>query len=430
MTQGLRIAPDACRLLNRRGVALLDLGRPQRALARFRSRARRRCPIISTRSAITAMRCSSSTVRPRRSRLTTSRSVRAPRNAQLLTNRAVALRRLDRPHEALASAARALVRKPEFRAGAFCRQRRATDAGRFRRRLAWLRGALVGRRFWRRSAAISRRRFGSATEPLDGKTILLHAEQGFGDTIQFVRYAPLVAARGAEVILEVQPRTGAACCGIAGYRWRVIARGEPLPRFDCHCPLLSLPLAFATDLTNIPALVPYLMPAEADVASWQARLPRRRGRLRIGLVWSGERAHDNDINRSLRLATLRAVVRSAGHRFRQSSARRARGGRRAVAIAAAASFGSAQDLRDFADTAAVIASLDAVISVDTAVAHLAGAMGKPLFLLAAVCRRFPLAARAAATARGIRRRGCSASRRSATGTGPSGRCARRCRGYL
>jgi ADP-heptose:LPS heptosyltransferase len=158
----------------------------------------------------------------------------------------------------------------------------------------------------------------------------------------------------------------------------VIARGNPLPPFACHCPLLSLPLAFATELATIPAQTPYIAPADQDVALWRERLPRRRPL--IGLAWSGERSHDNDRNRSLRLETLLPLLRtpdvtfvSLQHDVRDEDVGLLQDQPAIVHIG--------DRFRDFADTAATVSLLDAVISADTAVAHLAGAMGKPLLLL-------------------------------------------------
>jgi len=226
----------------------------------------------------------------------------------------------------------------------------------------------------RRSFAAPRWR---GSEALAGKTILLHAEQGLGDTLQFVRYAPLLAARGADVVLEVQAPLVRLLSGLRGVA-AVVARQAPLPRYDFHCPLLSLPLACGTTLQTIPAEVPYVAPADADVAVWRARLPQ--GRPRIGLAWSGERSHDNDFNRSMRLATLLPLLDlpdvafvSLQHEVRAEDAALLHG--RSDVVQIGPSF------QDFADTAAAIAALDAVIAVDTAVAHLAGAMNAPLFLL-------------------------------------------------
>jgi ADP-heptose:LPS heptosyltransferase len=158
----------------------------------------------------------------------------------------------------------------------------------------------------------------------------------------------------------------------------VVAHGRPLPAFDLQCPLMSLPLAFGTELATIPADVPYLAAPAPDVAAGPG-LPSD-GRPRIGLVWAGDRLHKNDANRSMPLAALRPVLDLAPFRFvslqqevgeEDAALLRSQPGR----VEAAGPF------RDFAHTAAVIAQLDAVIAVDTAVAHLSGAMGKPLFLL-------------------------------------------------
>ena len=300
----------------------------------------------------------------------------APGNAALLTNRAVALRRLDRPQEAAMSARRALRSRPDQAQARFVESVALLTLGDFgagwrgyeaRWQVGWL--------------ASQRQRFTAppwlGKEPLAGKTILLHAEQGLGDAIQFVRYAPLLAARGAKIVLEVQPELVRLLSG-AGAVGTVVARNATLPHFDFHCPLMSLPLACTTELTTIPAEIPYVAPADDDIALWRARLPRRRPL--IGLAWSGTRSHDNDLNRSLRLATLAPLLDlpdvtfvSLQHEVREEDMAYLVSRENIVRLAPA--------LRDFADTAAVVAALDAVISVDTAVAHLAGAMGKPLFLM-------------------------------------------------
>jgi tetratricopeptide (TPR) repeat protein len=372
--EGLRIAPDDIEIRNRRGVALLELGRAGDALADFDrvlaadpghldALGNRGNALLKLNRVADALAAYDLALK------------RAPDNAQLLTNRAVALRRLDRPQEAVMSARSALVSMPDFAQARFTESIARLTLGDFS---AW-RGYEAR---WQVGILASQRR--NFTAPLwlghgslDGKTILLHAEQGSGDTIQFVRYAPLLAARGATVILEVQTElTRLMTClpGVAA----VIARGKPLPRFDCHCPLLSLPLAFATDLSTVPASIPYIAPQTEDIAVWRRDLPQRR--LLIGLAWSGSRVHDNDLNRSIQLATLLplldfpdATFVSLQHEVREDDA--------PLSSAHANLFRFNAKFRDFADTAAAIAPLDAVISVDTAVAHLAGAMGKPLFLL-------------------------------------------------
>ncbi len=182
---------------------------------------------------------------------------------------------------------------------------------------------------------------------------------------------------GLKSLLEVQRELAALLRGIDGVA-DVIARGETLPPFDCHCPLLSLPLAFATELATIPAEIPYIAAADGDVRRWQDRLPQ--GRPRVGLVWSGDRSHDNDLNRSLRLEDLSSVLDLPAVSF-VSLQRPVRDEDRPALQSRPHVVHLGDSFGDFADTAAVVAQLDAVISVDTAVAHLAGAMGKPLFLL-------------------------------------------------
>ena len=302
--EGLRLAPDDAELLNRRGVALLELGRPQEALDNFErvlAAAPDHLEALGNRgNALIKLNRAAEALSSYDKALTI-----APDNAQLLTNRAAALRRLDRPHEAVMSARRALVSRPDFAQAKFVEGVARLTLGDFS---GW-RGYEAR---WGVGFLASHRRSFAAPlwlgeQSLDGKTILLHAEQGFGDTLQFVRYAPLFAGRGANVILEVQPELARLLSPLPGVA-AVIARGKPLPRFDCHCPLMSLPLAFATELATIPAQIPYIAPADQDVALWRERLPRRRPL--IGLVWSGERSHDNDRNRSLRLETLLPLLQT------------------------------------------------------------------------------------------------------------------------
>ena len=374
--EGLRLAPDNAELLNRRGVTLLELGRARDALENFDrllasdpnhfdGLGNRGNALLKLNRAAEALAAYDRALEL------------APKNAQLLTNRAVALRRLDRPQEAAMSAARALRSKPDFAQARFVESVARLTLGDF---AAGWRGYEA--RWAVGGAAAKDRGFNaplwSGKESLEGKTILLHAEQGFGDTIQFVRYAPLVAARGAKIILEVQPQLVRLLSRMPGVD-TVIARKKPLPHFDLHCPLLSLPLAFATEPETIPADGTYIAPADEDVQAWRARLPRLPQPL-VGLVWSGERSHDNDLNRSLPLETLAPLFDLPGVKF-VSLQHEARAEDAALLRSRPDVLQIGANFRDFADTAAVIAALDMVISVDTAAAHLAGAMGKPLFLL-------------------------------------------------
>ncbi|MBV1697798.1 MAG: tetratricopeptide repeat protein [Hyphomicrobiales bacterium] len=373
--EGLRLQPDDAELRNGRGVALLKLNRSAEALADFDR-------VLAAKPEYLDALGNRGNALLRLNRVADAVEAYdlalsyAPDSAQLLANRAAALRRLDRPQEALESAQAALARAPDFAHARFVEAVARLTLGDFaagwrayesRWQIGWL--------------ASQRRDFAAplwlGAESLEGKSILLHAEQGLGDTIQFARYAPLLAARGAGVILEVQRELVRLLGDLSGVA-AVIARQSSLPDYDFHCPLMSLPLACGTTVATVPAAVPYLSPAGADIAAWRARLPAR-GR-RIGLVWSGERSHDNDLNRSLRLAALAPLFDLADvtfvslqHEVRDEDAAALRD--RSGLVEAGPRF------TDFADTAAAIACLDAVISVDTAVAHLAGAMGKPLFLL-------------------------------------------------
>ena len=374
--EGLRLAPSDIELFNRRGVALLELGRAREALDNFErvltAAPDHRDALGNRGNALIKLNRPAEALSSYDHALTIE-----PDNAQLLTNRAAALRRLDRPQEAVMSARRALVSRPDFAQAKFVEGVARLTLGDFS---GW-RGYEAR---WGVGFLASHRR--SFTAPLwlgesslDDKTILLHAEQGFGDTLQFVRYAPLLAGRGANVILEVQPELARLLAPLPAVA-AVVARGKPLPRFDCHCPLLSLPLAFATELATIPAQIPYVAAADRDVVLWRERLPRRRRRRLIGLAWSGERSHDNDSNRSLRLETLLPLLQMPDVTF-VSLQHEVRDEDLALLQEQSAIVHVGDRLRDFADTAAVVSLLDAVISADTAVAHLAGAMGKPLLLL-------------------------------------------------
>jgi tetratricopeptide (TPR) repeat protein len=213
---------------------------------------------------------------------------------------------------------------------------------------------------------------GEATE---GRTLLIHAEQGFGDTLQFCRYAVLAAARGPRVILEVQPPLVRLLRGLAG-ACSVVGRGEDLPAFDLHCPMLSLPLALGTTLTTIPGAASYLCADVALVENWRSRLVEMGDRgSRIGVAWAGKASNTADSRRSMAPKGLARLFEISGLRFFSLQ----KDGPTAPAHMPIIDFMG--DVDDFADTAALIANLDLVISVDTAVAHLAAALGKPVWLM-------------------------------------------------
>ncbi len=214
-------------------------------------------------------------------------------------------------------------------------------------------------------------------ESIVGKTILVHVDEGLGDTIQFIRYVPMVLARGARVVLAVEPSLVPLLSEFPGVS-QCLAHSDTLPAFDMHCPIGSLPLAFNTGLDTIPAEGSYLPPPhEERIQSWNARFGSH-DRLRVGLVWSGSRTHRNDHNRSISLQALsrifdvEAVFVSLQKDVREDD--KAELGRSEIIDWTA-------ELTDFADTAALVKCLDLVISVDTSVAHLAGAMGCPTWIL-------------------------------------------------
>jgi len=214
-------------------------------------------------------------------------------------------------------------------------------------------------------------------QPVAGKTILLHAEQGLGDTIQFCRYAPLLAGLGARVLMEVPKAMINLLSGLAGVD-RLIVAGAPLPDFDLHCPMMSLPGAFGTGLSDIPGEIPYLAADQTASRNWADRLAKDH-RPRIGLVWAGNPTHRNDRNRSVPFAALGNLLRlDHVHWYSlQVGARRD--------DLAEAPIGAIEDLAplldDFAATAAILSQLDLVITADTAVAHLAGALGRKTWVM-------------------------------------------------
>ena len=233
---------------------------------------------------------------------------------------------------------------------------------------------------WRRQGAFARTQLKDTLwggEDLAGRTILLHGEQGFGDTLQFCRYAPLVAERGGKVILRA-PRPLVSLLSSLDGVTQVVAEEDPAPPFDRHCPLMSLPWLFGTGLETIPAPASYLGPSEAVRAAWAARLGAREG-LRVGLVWSGNPTYGNDRNRSLPFDALAPLWGVDGVRWFSLQL-----GERRSDLAGAPS-GSIEDLSphlgDFSETAGALSQLDLVLTVDTAVAHLAGACGRQTWVM-------------------------------------------------
>jgi tetratricopeptide (TPR) repeat protein len=289
----------------------------------------------------------------------------------VLTSRANTLLSLGRYEDAIASCQRALALKPDH-ANAHLNESLARLAlGDFAGgwpKYEWRLGgrpSAFAQPQWRGDVAFA------------GRTILLHAEQGLGDTIQFLRYLPAVVARDAQVVLRIQPEIAPLVPSDAAVQ--VVPDTQPLPPFDLHCPLPSLPLAFATTLETIPAPVPYLRTDGERAAAWASRLAGDK-RLRVGLTWTGNPGHPRDRHRSMRFGSLmpllglpNVVCVGLYKDVRPEDADMLTAEHRLMPVGEA--------FADFAGVAAVISRLDLVISVDTSIAHLAGALGKPVWIM-------------------------------------------------
>jgi tetratricopeptide (TPR) repeat protein len=336
----LAMSPDAAHLLNNRGNALKELGRHSEALACF--------------DQAIALK---------------------PDHPVTFYNRAHCLEQMMRGQEGMASYRKALELDPGYADAHLSLGANLMRAGDFK--TGWIEGE------WRwkcTSLALRRKQVAQPVwrgrEPIEGKTLLFHNEQGLGDAIQFCRYVSLAARRGARVILESEPPLRDLLMTLEGVS-EIVVKGEALPEFDYHCSLSSLPLAFDTTLDTVPSGTPYLsLPGNAR--DWQSWLGPANGP-RVGLVWSGNPKHGNDHNRSIPLETLlplldvRAQFISLQKDLRPSDAAILRG-RDDIRDAGC-------ELNSFSDTAALLSQLDLLITVDTSVAHLAGALARPAWVL-------------------------------------------------
>jgi tetratricopeptide (TPR) repeat protein len=301
----------------------------------------------------------------------------APGDAQAWNNRAAVLQELLRYDEALHSFETALRLQPDNAEAHWNRALLCLQHGRFEE--GW-RGYEWRWKVGHLSVFRQNRHFPQPLwlghQDVAGKTVLLHAEQGLGDTLQFCRYATMVAARGARVILEV-PRALVKLAQTLAGPDRVLARGEPLPPFDFHCPLLSLPLAFGSVLETIPAPPAYLRADPGKAEAW-ATLLGTADKPRIGVAWSGSQDHRNDHRRSIGFAGFAGLLTPACDFISLQNEHRAAD---AALLAASPVRDASAHLADFSDTAALCAAMDVVVTVDTSIAHLAGALGKPVWVL-------------------------------------------------
>jgi len=306
--------------------------------------------------------------------------------AENLTNTGIVLKMLGRYREAAATFGRALACKPDDPSAKFALAFLHLTLGEFDS--GW---PLYESRFDVPALGNPARHFSAprwfGSEPIAGKTLLVHAEQGLGDVIQFCRYLPLLAAQRIAVVFEVMPSLKPLLCTLPGAIC-LVSRGEPLPPVDYYCPLLSLPLAFNTRLHTIPAQVPYLAAEPERIAHWAQRLRALPG-LRVGIAWQGNLAVEKLIwarGRSIPLATLEPLAQLSGVTLVSlqkgvglEQLRNVPFADRVVDLSADLDRGP----EAFLDTSAAMASLDLVISSDTSMAHLAGALGRPVWTVLA-----------------------------------------------
>jgi TPR repeat/Tetratricopeptide repeat/Glycosyltransferase family 9 (heptosyltransferase) len=301
-----------------------------------------------------------------------------PDNAMAHANRGVVLKELRRFDQAVASLDRAIELRPDYASAHFNRGMVLLLLGQLQPGWAgyeWRWEDAGGSVYRERRPFPHPRWHGQAVA---GKTVLLHGEQGYGDVLQFCRYARLLAEQGAEVVLEARAPLVSLLADLDGVS-RLVTLGGSLPAFDYHCPLMSLPFAFGTSLGTIPQSTPYLRSDAGKVEFWQAQLGAK-DRPRVGLAWSGNPAHISDRSRSIELSRLLQGL-PTGYQY-VSLQKDVRATDRPV-LDSAGIVDVSREMHDFSDTAALCDCLDVVISVDTSVAHLSAALGRPTWILLA-----------------------------------------------
>ena len=372
--RAIALKPDYARAYNNRGVALGRLERHADALASY-DRAVALMPdyaeALDNRGIALA-----ELNRPAEALQSHERAIAfSPKYAEAFYNRGNVLRDLNRHVEAIDSYERALALKPDYAAAHWNLADCCLLLGDFAR--GWQEYEWRWKLAQRENAVRNfQQPLWLGAQALQGRTILLHSELGLGDTLQFCRYATAVAALGARVILEVQPTLLPLLADLEGVV-QTVPRGAPLPAFDYHCPLMSMPLAFKTDLTNVPRHIPYLHSDAERVAAWRRKLgPTNKPR--VGVVWSGSMALRND-RRSMALKEMLPLMGAWAEWV--SLQKEVRDSDAAVLVSRTDLLDAGAELHDFADTAAVVELVDVVVTVDTSVAHVAGAMGKPVWIL-------------------------------------------------
>jgi Flp pilus assembly protein TadD len=407
--KAIALAPGSFEAFNNRGNVLLKLGRASEAVSAFER-------VLALEPRFLGARANLGNALAQLGRLEEAVAhydaliAVQPAHPETLSNRGTALASLGRADEAIASYDRALALRPGYTNARLGRGSVLAALNRHEEALAeydavlaadksnadaehnaalslltlgdYRRGFEKYEARWLRSGMPRRRSLGKplwlGEYPLGRRTILVHAEQGLGDTIQFVRYVPQLAKGGAKVVLEVQPELVQLLARVEGVA-AVVARGDALPPFDVHCPAGSLPRALRSELASIPATVPYLSASDERIAKWRARiepLPSPR----IAIAWSGRATHANDRNRSLAFEQLRPLFNLGRGSFVSIQRELRDGDADALAgLPNVTHVGGALD--DFDDTAAVMALVDLLIAVDTSVVHLAGAVARPVWVL-------------------------------------------------
>jgi len=386
--RAIALKPDFAQALNNRACVLRDLGRSTDALESC-DRAIALWPDYADAWSNRGNALGDLS-RPEEARTSYQRAVAiAPNLIDAWSNQGLCLVELNERDEALLSYRHALSLAPDHAETHWNESLCLLQVGRLEegwRKYEW--------RWQRNRIKASRRTFEQplwlGDEPIVGKTILLHAEQGLGDTLQFCRYATLVSKLGARVVLEVPADLLTLLANLDGVA-QIVEQGAPLPPFDYHCPLLSLPLAFKTSVNTIPSVTPYLFADAARAQLWRARIgDDAASRLKVGLVWAGgNRAgiaelRNIDARRSIALAQLKPLLDLPFVQY--YSLQKGASAQQLAQLQSEQAVGQevidyAEELTDFADTAALVENLDLIISVDTSTAHLAGAMGKPVWIL-------------------------------------------------
>ncbi|HWA39921.1 MAG TPA: tetratricopeptide repeat protein [Burkholderiales bacterium] len=375
--RAIDLAPRDARAHNNLGVVLQMQGRAADALACYRA-AVELAPDLPEANQNYASIARDPAALERAVRGFRARTETNPEDAAAYNSAANALRELGRHDESLAAYDRAIALQPDF------------AEARFNRSMVLLQTADYARGWpeyeWRLKTPTHGGSAARFAQPMwhgreTARTVLVHAEQGLGDTIQFARFAPLAAARCGALVLEVQPEVFPVLTIMKGAP-RIVVRGDPLPPFEMHAPLLSLPALLGTTIESIPWDGPYIQAPHERVMAWRRAFAKRRRHFNVGLVWAGRPQHWDDLNRSVPLARLSPLARVPDVSFFSlqlgPAAEEAKHPPSGMELLDLTSL-----IRDFADTAALVSFLDLVVTVDTSVAHLAGAMGVPTWVLLA-----------------------------------------------